>query len=248
MLKIVSHNACWFQGFPYAGLDPDEPHPEVLDRLSSIYQSYDPHVLCVQEVQHAKMAGAIAGELGMNVQYSCGGEYHQYGCATYARDVEVLAEGRISSSPPQRAWQICRAVCGGAPLTIANVHLTSDRFLPETEAAAARLRDLVTMLDVALPSHEDGLDVICGDFNEGPRHDAAILLERRGYIDVAVATNASLPSTGVGKQRSDQIWVRDDLKSAITGFGAAAWESLAFESPGKNVLSDHLPLWVELRK
>ncbi len=243
MFRIVSHNACWFQGFPYAALDPDAAHPEVLDRLTAIYRSHRPHVVCVQEVQHARMAELVAGVLELDARYSPGGHYPLYGCSTFAAQVDVIAEGQASALPPQRAWHICRAVDEGMSLTIANVHLTSDRFLSKAEAARARLDDLTALLQ-----HKDGPDVICGDFNEGPRDEAATLLERQGYVDAAIATDASLPSTGVGKKRSDQIWVRAELETSIAEFGAGSWESMAFDAPGKNVLSDHLPLWIVLRR
>jgi endonuclease/exonuclease/phosphatase family metal-dependent hydrolase len=241
MFTVLSHNACWFQGFPYEGLDPDAPHPEVLDRLVALYTSLDPHVVCIQEVQHTGMADQLSEQLGMAAHHTPGGEYPVYGCATFAPAMEPLVDGAQSNPAPHRAWQICTIPNGDETLTIANLHLTSDRFIGKAAADRQRIEDLQSML-----AHKIIIDVICGDFNEGPRETAAILLEGNGFTDAAVATAYDLPSTGVNKSRSDQIWVRDALVPHIAAFGAAEWESLRFDAPGKNVLSDHLPLWLEL--
>jgi endonuclease/exonuclease/phosphatase family metal-dependent hydrolase len=242
MIKIVSHNACWFQGFPYEALDPDAAHTKVLDRLTSIYRSHSSDVVCIQEVQHAKMADVVASRLKSSARYTRGGAYPVYGCATFANKIGAITESGNSASPAQRAWQISNVALADAALNIGNVHLSSDRFIGEAAAADARVEDLRAMLNAT-----GQIDVICGDFNEGPREACALLLEQEGFVDAAIATDASLPSTGVGKDRSDQIWVRDELETAIAGFGATAWDDLAFNAPGKDVLSDHLPLWLELR-
>lgn len=241
MFTVVSHNACWFQGFPYDGLDPDAPHPEVLDRLVALYQATDPHVVCVQEVQHIEMADQVSERLGMTSHHTPGGEYPVYGCATFAPLLEPLVDGAQSNPAPHRAWQICTIPDADETLTVANVHLTSDRFIGKAAADRQRIEDLQNML-----AHKIEIDVICGDFNEGPREAAAILLEGFGFTDAAVATECDLPSTGVNKPRSDQIWVRNTLVPRIAAFGATDWESLHFNAPGKNVLSDHLPLWLQL--
>ena len=242
MVKIVSHNACWFQGFPYEALDPDAAHPEVLRRLTSIYRSHSPDVVCIQEVQHEKMANVISTQLNSTARYTRGGAYPIYGCATFATQIKAIAESGNGASPAQRTWQISEVALGEVGLTIGNVHLSSDRFIGEAAAADARVEDLRNMLDFNRP-----IDVICGDFNEGPREAAALLLEHEGFVDAAVVTNTNIPSTGVGKGRSDQIWVRNELTSAIDGFGATDWESLDFNISDKDVLSDHLPLWLELQ-
>jgi len=243
MFRIVSHNTCWFQGFPYEALDPDAPHPEVLDRLTAIYRKLEADVVCLQEVQHAEMANIALSRLETNAAFTPGGAYPHYGCATYSNQAIQLAEGRLSVNPPQRAWQICRVGTLDSELIIANVHLTSDRFLTKADAAQARMEDLRALLSFDKP-----IDVICGDFNEGPREAAAITLEHAGFIDAAIATGTELPSTGVGKKRSDQIWIRKELEAAITGFGATDWDVLEFLALGKKVLSDHLPLWLELNR
>jgi endonuclease/exonuclease/phosphatase family metal-dependent hydrolase len=238
---VVSHNACWYQGFPYDDFDPDEAHPEVIGRLTAIYQSYQPDVLCLQEIHDDRMTSAVAKALSFESHLTLGARYPIYGTATCAKGVQLMRDCHSNGALPERSWQICEVRAGVRKLNIANIHLTSGRFLTEEESAASRVADIQSLIDT---SH--GVDIICGDFNEGPRTALQLALEAAGFVDAAIVTGAELDSTGVNKPRSDQIWVRSGLASRITEFGATDWAPMAFDTPEKNVLSDHLPLWLKL--
>jgi len=187
------------------------------------------------------MADTIAAGLSLNGQLTLGARYPIYGTVTYAQDVRPLRDCHSNGALPERSWQICTVETSTRAIQVANVHLTSGRFLTDAQAAESRVADLQSLLDA---SHD--VDVICGDFNEGPRTAAQVLLESSGFVDAAIATGYEIASTGVDKPRSDQIWVRDNLADRITEFGATDWEPMAFDAPEKNVLSDHLPLRMTL--
>jgi endonuclease/exonuclease/phosphatase family metal-dependent hydrolase len=238
---VLSHNACWYQGFPYDDFDPDEAHPEVIGRLTAIYQSYQPNVLCLQEIHDHRMTNAVATALSFESHLTIGARHPIYGTATCAQGVQLVRDCHTNGAVPERSWQICEVPAPVHTLKIANIHLTSGRFLTETETAASRVADVQSFLDAA-----QDVEVVCGDFNEGPRTAVQFALEAAGFVDAAIVTGVELESTGVNKPRSDQIWVRNNLAERITGFGATDWTPMAFNAPNKNVLSDHLPLWMRL--
>lgn len=62
-IRLVSHNAFWFQGVPFPSDEPGEPQPEVLEGLLTVYRALEPNLLCLQEVQPVE----CAQRLGMEV-------------------------------------------------------------------------------------------------------------------------------------------------------------------------------------
>ena len=52
-LTVLSHNAFWFQGVPFATDIPPEPDLEIVKRLCEIYRRTDPDAVCLQEIHSA---------------------------------------------------------------------------------------------------------------------------------------------------------------------------------------------------
>jgi endonuclease/exonuclease/phosphatase family metal-dependent hydrolase len=241
-LTIVSHNAFWFQGHPFETDAPQDPVPGIVEGLVTLYRSKNPDVICLQEIQSEYAFRRVREALGMAGAYCPGGHYSQYGGATLWRRGRVVVDIRSVSPLPQRMWQITSvARHGTGPLTIANIHLASARHLGEGGAAPSRIQDLEQML-----TQKTRPIVVAGDFNEAPDGGVSEYLSSQGYVDTAPLTDHPDISTGINKARSDQIWIQEDAQDQVREFGIFARETLQTDLPGKELLSDHQPLWVKL--
>ncbi len=256
VVRIVSHNAFWFQAAPYLGVEPGPPDDAVLWRLADLYTALAPDVLCVQEVQDERTFKALRAAMDMDGRYCPGGELPQYGGAIlwrrgpggssgppeYAdwRGKARAAPGNRSMPVPQRMWQVLRTSWAGG-LCVANVHLPSARQLTAPEAKRRRLAELTRVL-----GRDPRPNVIAGDLNEQPGGPVGELLQSCGYRDAAVvAGQADLP-TNVGGGRGDYIWLSNDVDASLLDYSATAEGGFAAGRPGKQYLSDHLPLRVSL--
>lgn len=240
-LNIVSHNALWFQGVPFEPEEPDGPLPAIVSGLAALYGRYRPDVLCLQEVQSEGAFAAARASLRLEGSYCPGCTHRQYGGAVFWRGGSLVADARMASAPPQRMWQ-CVAMGGnGSTVRVCNLHLASARQLGEDAATCSRLDDLRGLLEHRLHPH-----VLAGDFNEGPQGATTGFLMQHGYLDTAMLTGHRAQSTGIGKDRSDQIWVHESLADGVAEFEVLSWQDLVTDAPGKEYLSDHLPLHVRL--
>jgi endonuclease/exonuclease/phosphatase family metal-dependent hydrolase len=129
----------------------------------------------------------------------------------------------------------------GGECLVANGHLPSSRQLPEEEAAARRIEELGAAL-----TGRDRPQVVLGDFNEPPGGALGAFLRRQGYRDAAVETGNEARGTTPGGKRGDQIWVCETLAARISGYGVLSESRMRAEHLGKQHLSDHFPLWVDL--
>jgi hypothetical protein len=111
----------------------------------------------------------------------------------------------------------------------------------EDAASCSRCEDLEELL-LAAPE----VDVICGDMNEDYGGPVSALLMEKGFFDAAVLTQSDLVSTGMKKGRSDQIWVCGEFASSLERFHALPWEWLGASFRGKQYLSDHLCMFVDV--
>ncbi|HOE65492.1 MAG TPA: hypothetical protein PLO62_03110 [Candidatus Hydrogenedentes bacterium] len=242
-LTVLSHNVFWFQGAPYAPEMPGMPAPEVLEGLLYVYRAFSPDVVCLQEIQSEDVFERVGEALGMDGAFCPGCVHDQYGGGLYWRSGRLLADGRAAAAPPQRMWQIAEVQADGGVWTLANVHLASARQLGPNAATCSRIEDLEGLLRAGERPH-----VIAGDFNEGPLGAASSYLMQRGYLDTALLTGHEVESTGVGKDRSDQIWLDEPAAQWIAGFQIVPWARLVFLQDGKRWLSDHVPLVVQLEQ
>jgi endonuclease/exonuclease/phosphatase family metal-dependent hydrolase len=153
----------------------------------------------------------------------------------------VIDSARAGGSP-QRAWQVVEVPrAAGGELLVANVHLPSNRQLGDEAAARKRIAELVEILDCGSRP-----EVMLGDLNEQPGGPLGAFLRESGYRDVAVLTASEGIGTTPKNRRGDQIWVAEPLSAAVAGYGAVAEEEMRTEIPGKEHLSDHFPLWIDL--
>ena len=241
LLSIVSHNAFWFQGYPFEGNQPGEPDLGVLGTLIALYEGHEPDVLCLQEVQDAAVTNRIENAMQLEGHHTPAAVHPQYGGGIFWRRGRLAMD---SSDSPKvcRMWQVLELPRPEGPaVRIANVHLTSDKMADAGEAGSIRLDEIEALLNAG-PSPQ----VIAGDFNEGPDGAVADFLEGRGYNDVAEVTGYEIESTGAGKPRSDQIWIAAGLEDSIDHFEYGTWVKLETKIPGKRFLSDHLPLFLRL--
>jgi len=239
-LALTTHNAFWFQGFPFEGTDPGGPAEPVFAALAAEYRRLAPDCLCLQEVQSEAAARRLAAELGMSAAWCPGGELPQYGLAVLARLPVEARDWRSTGFTPERGWLLARA----GRLLVANVHLPSGRQSGSARARAQRIEELREVL-------RQDPDVLVGDLNERPGGEVWRFLAGRGYADAAEATGAGHLATGRSRQppkRTDYAWVRSGLAAGLEyavvaeeDFGAPAGAA------GLSLLSDHFPVTVGLR-
>jgi len=237
-MRIVTHNAFWFQAAPFATDRPGPADPTVLAALVELYRDLRPDVLAVQEVQDEPTFAALSGALGLSGAYCPGGELVQYGGAIFGGADGSVADWRTTPVTPQRMWQTLSA----DGIAVCNVHLPSSRQLGAAAAAERRLVEL----RAALTALADG-GVIVGDLNEPPGGPVTDLLSSAGYVDAAVEADLADTPTALGGGRGDQIWVHESLAGHLAACGVVPRDRLADVPPGKDCLSDHFPVWVELR-
>jgi endonuclease/exonuclease/phosphatase family metal-dependent hydrolase len=89
-------------------------------------------------------------------------------------------------------------------------------------------------------------DVILGDFNEQPGGPLGDFLKDSGYADAAVLTGRQTLGTTPKSRRGDQIWVTSELIDQVRDYGVIPEAHMRTDLPGKEHLSDHFPLWVDL--
>lgn len=208
----------------------------------ALYRSCGADILCLQEVQDDRTFHAVQDSIGLEGAYCPGRQYPQYGGAIFWRRGRLVADSLATASPVQRMWQIAECTSdNGVAVTVCNVHLASAKQLGKPAAAGSRVRDIEqVVLSAGRPL------VIAGDLNEVPGGTATACLVAQGYLDVAVLANQAIESTGLGKKRSDQVWIHESLRTWVNGFEVIGWERLRTRAPGKEWLSDHLPLLLTL--
>jgi endonuclease/exonuclease/phosphatase family metal-dependent hydrolase len=241
MPRIVSHNVFWFQGRPFAPDQPGAPDPRIFEALAALHRRLGADLLCLQEIQTRAAFRLTLSALGMDGAYTPGRATPQYGAASLWKSGRLLTDSGAASPPPQRVWQLAEIPAGAGTLAVANCHLPSSRHIPEEEAAACRISELETVL-----AGERRPDVILGDFNEQPGGGLGHFLPASGYLDAAILTGRQGLGTTPAGNRGDQIWVRRELSAAVAGYGVVPEPEMRTELPGKQHLSDHFPLWVDV--
>jgi len=236
-MRIVTHNVFWFQGAPFETDQPGTPRPEIVEALAEMYRRLAPDVLALQEVQSPTAFLAIGEATGLAGAYSVGGELAQYGGAIFAETDGWIEDWRASECYPQRMWQIVRG-----EIDVASVHLPSNRHPCPEGCGRRRLAELAAVL-----AQLDGPSVIVGDLNEPRGGPTAELLSETGYLDAADATGQADRPTSLGGGRGDQVWVHESLRDRLTDCGVVTREEMAMDTDGTEHLSDHFPVWVELR-
>ncbi|KPK86388.1 MAG: hypothetical protein AMJ81_01360 [Phycisphaerae bacterium SM23_33] len=241
-LRIVSHNAFWFQGAPFGTDRPGSPDQAILAALVEAYHRLRPDVLALQEIQDQATFERLAAALPTPGRYCPGGRLPQYGGAIFWSAGGFAADWRSSAEVPQRMWQMVNAHAGAGAVTICNIHLPSSRQLGREAAGRGRVRELLAVLDRA-----DAPAVVLGDFNESPGGPVGASLAGRGYLDAAAATGLADRPTSLGGGRGDQIWIHGSLRERLAEYGVMDKAQLRPARGEKQCLSDHFPLWVTLK-
>ncbi len=190
------------------------------------------------------MFGAVSECLGLPGEYCPGSTLAQYGGAVFwsLPDGRAVLDSRSCAVATQRMWQVIEVDVGGQSLRICNIHLPSGRQLGQEQAALQRVAELDAMLRSCVP----GPDIIVGDFNEKPDGPIGSFLARHGFVDAAVVAQRADGPTSIRGRRGDYIWLRRELAGRILAYGVTAKEDFSCEDMGKEFLSDHLPLWINL--
>ena len=242
-MRIVTHNAFWFQGAPFATDRPGPADPAILAALAGVYRELAPDLLAVQEVQDPGTFERLAEAIGLGGRHCPGGELVQYGGAMLSRAGRLVADWRSAALRPQRMWQIVDVPAGGgADLRVCSVHLPSARQLGGPAAQARRVEELRAALAQA-----DGAAVVLGDFNEPPGGPVDELLAGQGYVDAAVAAGQADRPTGPGGGRGDRVWICQPSGAELIDYGVVDGRRLRAPMGPKEWLSDHFPAWVRLR-
>ncbi len=233
---IWSHNAYWFQGSPSLwGEERQIPHAVALTALIDLYQSLQPDILCLQEVPSAAVAAELAQQLKMQSHFAAGGERQAYGGAVLwsnGADGQVEDLTHLRNSLDRRFERMCLKLTletEYSPVTVVNVHLSSNRFAPNREGDPLRLAELEALFGgVDLP------DIVAGDFNARQDSSVCSQMRRRGYID----------AHRHDEQDIDYVWIHEHANFAVepmvpvTAFGISGHEP--------TLLSDHRPVGVEI--
>lgn len=240
-MKIVSHNAFWFQGHPFATDQPTGENPEIFAKLCALYQNIDADILCIQEVQNEDVAEKTRRTLEMNAIYAPGNIHRSYGAMIASRTDYSIAEVDAGNSDSLLERSLVVAEIAG--LTIANIHLTSGRQSLEGNAGDARCREIEGFLSAC----GERTDVILGDFNECGGNAVSRKLEAAGFRDAAlVSGRAGIPTVEWGDYRFDAIWIKERLVVNLRGYGVIREGFAADGVPEKTLLSDHYPVWIDL--
>ena len=244
-MLVLTHNAYWFQGEPSLwGQEEIRPHPRALAALTQLYGELAPDVICLQEVPRAQVVDDLAAALGMEGVFARGGRRPGYGGAVLWKESAGAVEDLThASSCPERAFErICMRYTGawsGGMVTIANVHLSSNRFAPDGQGEPVRLAELEALFGAGPPP-----DVVVGDFNATPDSRVYRAMVARGYQDAGQDCDQhGRPS----ERRIDYIWVRGDAHLSASRYGVVAGDRFGLEGEDGVTLSDHHPMWAELR-
>lgn len=241
MIRILTHNVYWFQGHPYSGDQPSAPVTGILNECLALYRTIGADLLCLQEIQSAMTAASVGAALEMESQYLAGGEFPQYGGCVIGNDLEAVDPAEsVAQFHPTRIWQRVNVPTRDGLLRLVNVHSPSDRQL-----GAASENRRVAEFRAGL-TEQPPVDIIVGDFNERPGMPVSQLLTAAGYVDCAAATGNGDRSTSIGGKRGDWIWIRAALAGKLKKYDVVKPKDFLSCTPGKQFISDHMPLWIDL--
>lgn len=240
--NILSHNVFWLQGYPFEGTDPGAPNPVILDRLNAMYAEVQPDIFCLQEIQSPEAAATAAG--GKTYFYTPGQKYPAYGAMITAPKERQLENVSIPDDfKYERSVVVTKVKTHrGATLTIASLHLPSGR-QGGGSPTEIRGREVAEFLK----HFGKDVDVIVGDFNEGPGGNVSKILSENGFSDCALIKEGSDTNpTTVWNKRGDFIWIKNSLKDRLLDFKVLRDKNPVSDLPGKKLLSDHNPLMISL--
>lgn len=242
-LRILSHNAFWFEGAPFESDNPGDPNGDIVAALAGIYRKIEPDFICLQEIQSQKAFETLSVKMGLSGSYCQGGTYPQYGGAVLWQNVAPpVRDSAGLGAAAQRMWQIFEVkLSRGRNIHVCNIHLSSGRQLGREMGARQRLTELAEVVQ-----HKRPPDIIIGDFNEMPGGPVNEYMKEKKYMDAAVLTQQESVPTNLGGGRGDYIWVRADLRGSVVEYAVLPRAECCYSRGEIEYVSDHLPLWVTL--
>ena len=242
-LRLVTHNAHWFQGSPRLWEDDRRlPHPFVFQRLARLYESLEPDVLCLQEVSTREAVAALEGQLGMRGIFASGGMRAEYGGAFLVNRGEIsFADFSRTRVDAERVFErVCmraRLSLGDRSFQVVNIHLSSDRYTPGRVGEPIRMAEIQTLF-----AQVSDADAVLGDFNATPDSPVYQYMEDRGYLDPGCC-----PEDAAHAERIDYIWVLGKHGSGVRDYRVVHGDGFTVEGCDPPLrLSDHCPVVVEL--
>ena len=244
-MKILTHNAYWFQGYPSRWKEQRVAEvPEVVEALTRHYAAADADIICLQEVHVSRLAEGLAGRLGMKTWFHApGGLQPDYGGAVLSRlPVIVTDHTHAGNQPPHERVHIRVSLAwNDRRIELAAIHLPSNAFTGSPEAGdVARIAELKRIL-----STPPRPDIVAGDTNS--RVGSA---PYRFMVDAGYADSAGPADGKAARERGvDCIWLDPALAGHLKNFSILNAGAFVQETPEGETweLSDHSPLLVELQ-
>ncbi len=205
--------------------------------LASVVRACRPDVLCAQELPRLWRWRAACARLARltGLVYVAGGATTTGPGLFVAPAVTVssVVEAKLSPDPHrhQRGVAVARCALGGAPFTVASIHLGLD--------GDQRRRHAGEVLTTIGPV--DGALVVAGDLNEGPGSPAWDVFTAAGLRDAYAVSpwgEELTFSSSNPRHRIDAVFVSADVEVRLCGVPA--------DLPGLVAATDHRPLLAEL--
>ena len=246
-LNVVTHNIYWGQGWPSLwGEERHDPHSAIVNGLIQLYASVHPDVLCLQEVPSYDLFSILQTRLNMRGAYAPGGIIPAYGGAILIGDqVEVFSINDTSSTfiTVERVFErVClnaQVQKRGRELSLVNIHLSSNRYVPDGCGGSIRLAEISVLLEAGSRP-----DIIVGDFNAVPESAVYRRMKDCGYID---AEKFCASPNGPRPDRLDYIWLSEPYLDGLVGCQVISGEAFQCVDAGRpTYLSDHYPVVARL--
>ena len=239
-MRILSNNIYWLQGYPSPNNAPDPAEPSILKELTACYASLMPDVFCLQEIQNQETSQMIAASLNKSTAYSSGHMFSQYGGAILADNVSFIDSAVNSKDESDRLWLLAELTTGTQNIKILTVHLPSDLNRGPVNAIQKRQEEIAHIL-----AHQSA-DILCGDFNQPQNEWLSNIMQAHGYIDAAVYTGNESDTYPKTNRRIDYMWVKKEHQDRIKSFSTVKPEEFKSNVPGRNIISDHMPIVLDI--
>ncbi|MDP6779829.1 MAG: endonuclease/exonuclease/phosphatase family protein [Candidatus Latescibacteria bacterium] len=244
MLRIVTHNAYWFQGAPSLwGAEAQHMHPRAYAALIALYRRQSPDVLCLQEVPGFQLYSQLCSDLQMTGHYTPGGIFAAYGGVVLIRGLSAdfrdcsrdsVVPGRVFERSNQRV----RFDADGRELWLVNAHLQSRRYAPNRNATPLQLQEVSRVM-----AYEPRPDILLGDLNFRRGTEVYEHVEQLGYVDTAACAGCD----DLEERSVDHIFVSLDLAPHVKENYRITGPEFEVEVDGNtHRLSDHDPVVAEL--
>lgn len=212
-----------------------------VEAMSQALSSHKLDLLLCQEVFHGRRVGVsqstqLAKSLGLNHYYEPNKHRRvgHHGNATFTHfSVDFIRNFNISTNPIERRGALyARLNVNGLPLHVLNVHLGLNE-----RQRMKQLERLETIIEDH--SHGDEPVILAGDFNDWNRR-LDLEIRHLGYHDAFAHLARHERHTWHARRplfNLDRVYLRNLDVVRVHRFVGAPWRDL----------SDHLPLWAELK-